>query len=476
MKPDAAVPALDAAVVQEHLAAYFAAAHPGDVTVAGLDIRRKWLDPDKGATVLYALTLTTATQGRHEQQYVGKVVRSEKAEEEYRAAVKKAKVQPALGEAVISLPRLRLLLYAFPNDPKLKLLTPAKLQEWLTANLRRVWREARREPSWQVTQAAVESLRYVPGKRFTGRGRATVVNTEGSAHELRFIVKQLKDEKAAKKSYRNLVKLWASWPEPAQGESRPPIRFPRPLAYDERHAAIFLEELPGENLWEVFLRTGDLTLIKQAGSLLAQLHRSKRRVPKRVSRRGERRENRPVLAALKREVPELRPRLLRCWHEWRLAAKSAREPEVLLHGSFRLNHIFVHQGELALIDLDSLRLGPPAYDVANLISSLYYLEGLGQITARQRLAITQHLVAGYAEQTPHRITAEELGWYLISLLINKQMSKLMAHDHAGRRDRIGELLGQAEAIWTQSRALPATATMVDLTGQLLQAEGNRPPA
>ncbi len=466
MKADAAVPALDAAAVQEHLAAYFAAAYPGEVTVTGLDIRRKWLDPDKGATVLYALTFTTATQGRHEQEYVGRVVRREKAEEEYRAAVKKANVQPALGEAVISLPRLRLLLYAFPNDPKLKLFTAAKLQEWLTANLRLVWREARYEPSWRVVQAEVESLRYVPGKRFTGRGRASVANAEGGARELRFIVKQLKDEKAAKKSYRNLVKLWASWPGPAQRESRPPIRFPRPLAYDERYAAVFLEELPGENLWEVFLRTGDLTLIRQAGSLLAQLHRSKRRVPKRVSRHGEWRENRPVIAALQRAFPELRPRLLRCWREWRSAAKSACEPEVLLHGSFRLNHIFVHQGELALIDLDSLRLGPPAYDVANLISSLYYLEGLGQITARQRLAITQHLVAGYAEQSPHRITAEEVGWYLISLLINKQMSKLMTHDHAGRRSKIEALLTQAEAIWAHSRGLPPTAPMLDLIQRL----------
>lgn len=476
MKPDAAGPALDAAVVQEHLAAYFAAAHPGEVTVAGLDIRRAWLDAAKGATVLYALTLTTATQGRHEQQYVGKVVCSENAEEEYRAAVKKAKVQPALGEAVISLPRLRLLLYAFPNDPKLKLFTPAKLQEWLTVNLRRIWREPHGEPSWQVRQAEIESLRYVPGKRFTGRGRATLANTAGGARELRFIVKQLKDEKAARKSYRNLVKLWASWPESAQGTRHPPIRFPRPLAYDARHAAIFLEELPGESLWEVFLRTGDLTLIKQAGGLLAQLHRSKRRVSKRVSRRGEWRENRPVVAALKREFPELRPRLLRCWRAWRAAVTSAREPEVLLHGSFRLNHIFVHQGELALIDLDSLRLGPPAYDVANLISSLYYLEGLGQITDGQRVAITQHLIAGYAEQSPHRIPAEELGWYLISLLINKQMSKLMAHDHAGRREKIGALLKQAEAIWAQSRALPATATMVELTGLLLHGDGIRSPA
>ncbi len=474
MKPDAAVPALDAAVVQEHLAAYFAAAHPGEVTVARLDIRHKWLDPDKGATILYALTLTTATQGRHEQQYVGKVVRSEKAGEEYRAAVKKAKVQPALGEAVILLPRLRLLLYAFPNDPKLKLFTPAKLQEWLTANLRRIWRAARYQPSWQVVQAEVESLRYVPGKRFTGRGRATVASAAGGARELRFIVKQLKDEKAAKKSYRNLVKLWASWPAP--GGSRPPIRLPRPLAYDERHAAVFLEELPGENLWEVFLRTGDLALIRQAGTLLAQLHCSKRRVSKRVSRRGEWRENRPVLAALKREFPGLRPRLQRLRRAWRAAAKPEHVSHVLLHGSFRLNHIFVHQGELALIDLDSLRLGPPAYDVANLVSSLYYLEGLGQITARQRVAITQHLVAGYAEQSPHRITAEELGWYLISLLVNKQMSKLMAHDHAGRGEKISTLLGQAEAIWAQSRALPAAATMVDLTGQMLSAEGIRPPA
>ncbi|MDZ7266761.1 MAG: aminoglycoside phosphotransferase family protein [candidate division KSB1 bacterium] len=476
MSSDTTQPALAAAELQQQLAAYFAARHPADVTVTGLAIRRQWCDPGKDATLLCALTLATAAQERHEQQYVGRVLRNKEVEDELRAALKKAEEKPAFGEAVIALPRLRLLLYAFPNDPKLRLFTPVKLQEWLAANLGRVWRAAKQDRSWHPVQVRMEELRYIPGKRFTGRCRVLVTNQAGTTEELRFIVKQLKDEKAAKKSYRNLVRLQASWPETEPGERRFPVRLPRPLACDERHAAVFLEELPGENLWEVFLRTGELALLQQAGALLAQLHRSRRRVRKRVSRWSEWRENRPVVAALLRTFPALRPRLQRLWREWRAEAKPAHESEVLLHGSFRLNHVFVHHGELALIDLDSLRLGPPAYDVANLISSLYYLESLGQLAAGRRRAIALHFAVGYAAHNGHRIAAGEFAWYLVSLLINKQMSKLMAHDHAAPGGKIDELLGHAETVWAASRALPPAATLLDLLEQPAPCEPAGLPA
>ena len=141
-----------------------------------------------------------------------------------------------------------------------------------------------------------------------------------------------------------------------------------------------------------------------------------------------------------------------------------KNPEVLLHGSFRLNHIFIFENELSLIDMDSIRHGHPAYDIANMLSSLYYLLTQGLIDQKTYLQISHHFLLGYANRSVVRVPATSVIWFLVSLLVNKQASKYLTHDHEDRKEKIKKTLAYSETIWTVLKSLNKQSPLEELVG------------
>jgi thiamine kinase-like enzyme len=116
-----------------------------------------------------------------------------------------------------------------------------------------------------------------------------------------------------------------------------------------------------------------------------------------------------------------------------------------------LNHILIHDDELVLVDLDSLRMGHPAYDLANFLSSLYYLEALERISPAVRCDIARHVLQGYAQGAPRPVSSAAVLWFLASLLVSKQAAKCVAHLQPGRRDRVQAFLTLAHAALARAR-------------------------
>jgi len=333
------------------------------------------------------------------------------------------------------------------------------LQPWLAANLHEVANGALAGASWQVQATSVEMLRYVPEKRFTARCTAEFKMANGAATKIAFIVKQLNGGPKAKKLYRDLRSLRHAWPD----DKTVPVRFPRALALDENSGAVFIEALSGHNLKEVLFDIDRAQIIPAVGRLLADFHRAQKSVRKKITVKNELTENREAAGIIVKTLPQHKLRLKRLIAAFKAFDWNDGTAPVLLHGTYRLNHIFLGDEGLALLDLDSLRLGHPAYDIANLLSSLYYLEEAhGRISAAMRREISRYFLAGYAEKMAHPVTPAAVLWFLASLMINKQAKKYVTHSHENCEAKVERMLALAETVLTLGREAPKDLTLAAL--------------
>lgn len=431
--------------------------------IVQLDILNAW-ESSKHTTVHYELGFHDAAGRLRRQMYTGFLFPTDRLDDEYKSVRQKARVQPAWGRAAALVPEANLILLAFPNDRKISLLSETQLQPWLQQNLPAVANDTLGDGSWQVQTTKVEMLRYVPEKRFTARCSARLVATDGAIHEIAFIAKQLKDGEKARKLYRDLRGLRRAWP----ADRVMPIRFPRALALDENSGTVFIEELAGSNLKQLLFEIEWTQVLPAVGRLLADFHRAQKRVRKKITIKNELAEVREAIGIIVKTLPHDRARFKNFY-----AAFQAAPPvgdgvaPVLLHGTYRLNHIFFNAGELALLDLDSLRMGHPAYDVANFLSSLYYLEEAhGRITAVMRQEMARHFLAGYAEKMTNAVSPAAVLWFLASLLINKQAKKYVTHSHENYAEKVERMLALAETVMACCRLISPELTLAGLAAVL----------
>ncbi len=422
--------------------------------------------------VLYQVELRRLDSEVRWQMYVGYLVPGDRFAAEHETMLKKAKIQPPFGRAVALIPEAEMILVAFPNDRKLHLLTEADLQPWLETHLHEVANGAREDKRWQLQETKTEILRYVPDKRCTTRCRARIKSENGLEKEISFIAKQLNDGEKAKRQYRNLLSLRRAWAgngvvphvssTSPQNEIKLPVRLPRALALDEKKATVFIEEIPGKNLEHALAEIDLAQVMPAAGEMLANFHRAQKRVKKRVSLKSELAEVRGVIRTLVKIFPALQPRLQQLYKLLRTLPGENDTPAVLLHGTFRLNHIFIHGRELALVDFDSLCMGPPAYDIANFLSSLYYLEAQERLSPSLRQQSARYFIEGYAAQAPLAVPPEVVLWFLTGLLIEKQAYKFVKHFHEDRAQKVERILELAAATLARYQHAPNDLTLATL--------------
>jgi thiamine kinase-like enzyme len=426
---------------------------PGDVVqleilYAGMSLGRP--------TGLYQVELKGRDGHVRRQMYVGYVVPGNLASDEYKAVLNSATIEPPVGRAVAFVPEANLILSAYPNDRKMRLLSEADLKIWLAGHLGEISNGVLEDWRWQVGETKVEMLRYVPNKRFTARCRAKIQAENGLEKEILFIAKQLSDAKKAKNLYRHLLLLRQAWSD------HPVVFLPQALAVDEKNAIVFIEDMPGKNLKHALAEINWTQVMPAVGGLLANFHRAQIRVRKAVSIESELREVRDAMRAMVNAFPPFQPRLKEFYEKFQSWQPGDKAPEVLLHGTYRLNHIFIHEGRLALLDLDSLRMGHPAYDVANFLSSLYYWEAQESVSLPQRRRIARHFLEGYAAKAASAISSAAALWFLASLLINKQAKKYVAHFHEDREEKLRRMLAAAELALAKCRQASNDLTLAAL--------------
>jgi len=192
------------------------------------------------------------------------------------------------------------------------------------------------------------------------------------------------------------------------------------------------------------------------GRSLAWFHRSGAELPRVLTPGGERRRIEQAADDVAAAFPDLTRRLGRILPLLGRAADRSG-PVGVLHGSLRLNHVLVHRGRFAFVDLDGARRGPPAYDIANLLASLYYLEAEERISRGLRRRIARLVMEGYASVAIGDVPPRTLLGFVADLLVAKQAVKYATRLRSKRRHRLERMLDLAEEIAALARRLPAAA-------------------
>ena len=305
--------ALDPQWLKKNVPRFLRREGEGQAVIERLEILNSW-ESEKRTTILYQLELRDATGTKRQQTYVGYLVAGERLDKEYKSASKKAKIEPAIGRAVVLIPEANLVLLACPNDRKLASLSEESLRAWLESSLHRIAGRALSRRQWHMQEMTIETLRHVPDKRRTTRCRVRMRADNGLRGEIAFIAKQLNDSKKARALFRNLRALATAWPNPecdtkagntGLGKIRPPVRLPQALGLYDEKAVVFVEELEGENMLEALPELDLAQVMPAVGELLAHFHRAQRRVRKSVSRPSELNEVRSATQTIGVTIPHL---------------------------------------------------------------------------------------------------------------------------------------------------------------------------
>src|SRR5690606_19610563 len=91
-----------------------------------------------------------------------------------------------------------------------------------------------------------------------------------------------------------------------------------------------------------------------------------------------------------------------------LAAQLEQQPVVLVHGDLHLKNFFVDGNQIALIDLDDLRLGSPWQDIGSFMAALHY-RGLLAGTSTTETERAAALVDGGGFRAVTRLQGSRLG-------------------------------------------------------------------
>ncbi len=439
---------LDPARITAALDTWFAAQGRPERAVE-VSVQRLFYVPGAECSLVYSVTLEAG--GRRETQILSAVLGLPDPAAMYAKAERKAAkdkfVTPGLGAAAYHCTDLDLVLWTFPNDPKLKTL-PAQ------------WRQAPRETLALLATAGAAAglemgpatrtlVRYIPRKRCVLRYEVEwhpprdangAPRTLPSAELQTVYSKTYDDVVPAREAHSILEALWRA----AQTDSRF-LRIPEPLPFDAEGWTTYQRGVPGAPLSQ---SAAQVTPAHAAaiGRGLAAMHLVRIPVRPRHDLDDEAVKMRAHAALVAHVHPDAAAELERI--KRRLDAMLPglpRLPLVTSHGTFKLAHLLHDGHKSALVDFDSFVHADPLYDVANFTADLHYLEAMGVLPPGRARRLATAFYESWSAHVPWGRRDAVLNWYVASLLVRKQALKCVKHLHADAAVKIGRVLEAARA-------------------------------
>ncbi|MFQ5600649.1 MAG: aminoglycoside phosphotransferase family protein [Candidatus Krumholzibacteriia bacterium] len=418
----------------------------GSVCIRNLSLEYSFYVPGSNFRAVYQAELVNGTANETQRLFGRITYAGDSAVRFAKARRKLAKgrfLKPRLGEGAYHLPEIDMVLWTFPNDPRLKTLVghadPGTVRRAL-ANLE----DAR---GWEPGGMRQELVRYIPGKRGVLRYEVEwrrPRRPDGSpqalpASRLECIFGKVYDTPlAALRAREALEDLWAA----SQRQTRF-LRVPKPLHYEPGLRTLWLSQVPGAHLaaeaWKV-----DTACMARIGRGLALLHQARVRVRPTLGLEQELESMRENATLIAKVHQDLRPGLERVHAA--LAKSLPRLPRLPLvpaHGTFKLNHLLSDGEQISLIDFDSMVLADPTFDVANFTADLHYLEARGTLPPGRASKLGRALQEVYFGQVPWGRCDPVLNWYVASLLVRKQAFKCVKHLHPDADRKIRKVLDEA---------------------------------
>lgn len=332
---------------------------------------------------------------------------------------------PAAPAGGIPLPEWDARAWVFPSDPLLPQLPAMIDRPALSARLGQYLGQAI-DPAalgWRV-------LSYLPGER------CTLMYRQAAGAPL--AVGKLQRGDAALAAHRRVQQLW----------DLPARRFQiaRPLGADAAIGARWEAIAPGERLEERFVQLDFRTFAQPIVAALASLHAAAladlpangvEQILRRMGRKALRRI-RDTLGPLGETAGQVFQAL-----EQQAGELPQRAP-CTIHGDFHIANILLDGATPVFIDLDSLALGDPAYDLALFGSRMLLLALVRGERLAEAADLAASLPAAYAAAGGAPIPPHEFAWYMAAMLVGRQMKTCIRHRAPGLGVLCATLLGYAQ--------------------------------
>jgi len=357
-------------------------------------------------------------------------------EERYALAQARKLRVPEFGEPVVLIPEWNMILWAYPNDPRLLGLADLSDPETVLGLIQEN-PTAFGLPTFRRPQSIRGQItKYVPSQRC---GSLFELKLDDGAETGHVVYGKAYRKVAGPRAFDIAQKIYAS--EPAQ---RGDLILPEPFSYDSERHIFWQGALEGRPLAKA--GAGDCLpdISEEVGHRLAFFHAAEIDLPVRRTLDSQLRDLTKSVEAITSTFPEfeervgaLHRRLVE--HVTTLGA----EPRTPVHGSFKFSHVFLNKGRVAFIDFDGATLGDPTYDVGRFIAHVTEMKTSLKMPPELADDAIARFVSGYNDNAATPLEGERIRWYASSLVLSSQVYKAVKRFDPGL---IGKLLDQAEAL------------------------------
>ncbi len=337
------------------------------------------------------------------------------------------------------LPSVNAVVQAFPFDRKLPLLDCFAGQ--LPSAVCNVLLRRAAGDDGKLLDYSLQVSRYRPSYAATFRCRVRAEDATGALQQKQYYLKVLRPQDSlANQTFYELLRAGFA-------ESSDLFRLQLPCHYLPEFSMAVFDQAPGTDVLE--LLQGNETLddpLKRVAHAIAALHQTLVFLPNTrnacsVSQRDQRSSQ-----FLQWALPALAPSLRKLVH-----TACCRNSIILVpsHCDLKAEHLFVGDDKITLIDLDSMAMADPAYDLAILLERLQLMATSGVAPFdRCQLAATV-LLRSYAQCVPHEYL-QHLDSYRGSAAL-KVSQFLVQHQIDGWRETVPQLINEAlERLCTRS--------------------------
>ena len=368
-----------------------------------------------------------------QQMYFATVYDSQKARAVYESIDAGRLVQPKHGPAVALIPEWDMVLWAYPNDPRLPglslLVAPEQILDY--------GREApeRLGLAGAPRSVAARLTKYVPSKRCGYIYNFSVPN--GKSEVSKSVYAKAYHAGEGENAYRVTRQIWES--DACQNGD---FSLPEPYSYDPAYKIIWQETLPGKPLAKIAGNQAELPeLAKAVGRSLAAFHNIAVDLPQEMTLDFQMQEVGKSIAAIAGMFPERGSRVQGLGERLEAAAAELG-PGVLtpVHASFKFSHIFVTEHGVAFIDFDSANLGDPGYDLGRFIAHIYKLQINRRIEASTAEAAIANFCDAYNNMAATPMLKQRIDWFTGSHLVASELYKSVKRIDPELLDRLLETI------------------------------------
>jgi len=423
--------------------------------------------------------------GCHEQRFAARLFPAGVSQARYQKALREPLTPPRYGQAVMHLPELAMVLWAFPNDRKIATLphllaTVARDNDELDAIVTNLWGEA-----YHIIHHRHRLVHYVPENTCTvcvelqvvptasapfmtqdatsnaterqmlpvhSSGQVRPVNPEvcstlpgGYTHQptnsplpLTLFGKAYYNDDGAE-TYRLMKLLWQAAPSA--------LRIAEPLTYNPATRILWQKGLAGRTLLSYPLGSPAATeLLQEAAQAVALLHQAAlpcTRQSHLADWLTQLHSSQQLLLAVHPASQTTVAALITALRQQAPTVDLA--PAATLHGDLHLQNFLVDETALpgqrvAIIDLDNLSTGSPWRDLGSFCAGLYYRGLVDALPLSSIRQVIDAFCAAYAAVAPWPLNEQAIAWYTATALLNERAFRSVSRMKQGRFDLLDDLI------------------------------------